>query len=114
MAIRILLPIIVVAIVTLCCVSPIDQPWIAGLYDGGDYDDVVTFVTLTAGLTWGVPCVRRLSRLRRRCAPGQSLIPEGRAPPSPSLARSLLCAAARVSRPIKTAKPVGFAIQIPF
>jgi hypothetical protein len=89
MAIRILLPIIAVAIVTLCCVSPIDQPWIAGLYDGGDYDDVVTFVTQTAGLTWSVPYVKLLSRLRRRCAPGQSstLVPEGRAPPSPSHGR---------------------------
>jgi hypothetical protein len=119
MAIRILLLVVTVAIVTLCYASPIDQSWLAGLYDGGDYDDVVTFVTQAAGLTWGsvtfllrVPYVKLLSRLRRRCAHGQSmLVPDGRAPPSPSLARSLLRAAARVSRPLKTAKPVGFAIR---
>jgi hypothetical protein len=40
----------VVALGPLAYSSPPDQTWLTGLWDDGDYDDVVTLATSTAGV----------------------------------------------------------------
>jgi hypothetical protein len=39
----------ILALAPLAHASPPDQTWIAGLYDDGDYDDVILLVTASAG-----------------------------------------------------------------
>ena len=40
---------VVVALMPLAYASPPDPIWIQGIYDAGDYDDVVVFLTETGG-----------------------------------------------------------------
>jgi len=43
-----------VALPLLAQASPPDPTWVSGVYDAGDYDDVVLTATSTAGATGGV------------------------------------------------------------
>jgi len=44
----------VVALAPLAYSSPPDQTWLTGLWDNGDYDDVVILATSTAGIASAV------------------------------------------------------------
>lgn len=97
-AVRLLLLVVTIAIVTLGYASPIDPSWIAGLYDDSDYDDIVTLVTQAAGALSGhralvlEPSSTQLLPRPATYVPGQPLLLlGGRAPPwrsSPSLLAS--------------------------
>jgi len=45
----------VVSLTPLAYASPPDPSWIRGLYDGGDFDDVVVFLTGGAGVVEPFP-----------------------------------------------------------
>ena len=42
---------LLLVLVPMAYASPPDQTWHAGLYDNGDFDDVVVFLTSSVGLT---------------------------------------------------------------
>ena len=43
--------------------SPADPVWIAGLYDGGDFDDVVSFLVTDSGLDTTRPTIQPAPRI---------------------------------------------------
>lgn len=74
---------------SLCHASPPDPTWLAGLYDDGDYDDVVQVVVSAVAVLAAPPCWPGLSIVRaappaafRPVASPRSLIAQlDRAPP---------------------------------
>ena len=82
---------VLVSVTPLAYTSPPDPSWIGGIYDGGDFDDVVVFIVSVAAL--GEPVVSANARpapLIIGCAPqaGEMPIPSAafssnpvRAPP---------------------------------
>jgi hypothetical protein len=62
----------------------VDPTWIAGLYDAGDYDDVVLLATASSD-TLGPPLEDPVSVWQaiqvRRTQSGERLVVKGRAPP---------------------------------
>ena len=83
---------VLVSVTPLAYTSPPDPSWIGGIYDGGDFDDVVVFIVSAAAL--GEPVVSANARpapLIIGCAPqaGEMPIPSAafssnpvRAPPT--------------------------------
>src|SRR5260370_20963022 len=51
---------VLVSVTPLAYTSPPDPSWIAGIYDGGDFDDVVVFIVSAAAL--GEPVVSANAR----------------------------------------------------
>ena len=47
----VLLAVLVLALTPLAHADPPDQTWLGGLYDNGDYDDVVLLATSSVGTT---------------------------------------------------------------
>ncbi|HEY7039880.1 MAG TPA: hypothetical protein VID28_13535 [Methylomirabilota bacterium] len=69
------------ALTPLAQATPQDPTWIAGIYDGADYDDVVFLITTDGGVAPSVPCqVFRGVEVAAMPARAVALIPT--APPS--------------------------------
>jgi hypothetical protein len=51
----------VISLTPLAYASPPDPSWIRGLYDGGDFDDIVVLLTGGTGIVEPFPAARRLS-----------------------------------------------------
>src|SRR2546426_12786784 len=67
---------VLVSVTALAYTSPPDPSWIGGIYDGGDFDDVVVFIVSTAAL--GEPVVSANARpaaIVIGCAPRASEMP---------------------------------------
>ena len=78
-------------LVPMAYASPPDQTWLAGLYDNGDFDDVVVLLTSSVGLTGTPPlahaatdvlCVKSASMPDETFVPSTVLaVTQTRAPP---------------------------------
>jgi len=67
---------VLVSVTPLAYTSPPDPSWIGGIYDGGDFDDVMVFIVSAAAL--GEPVVSANARpapIVMGCAPQTSKIP---------------------------------------
>jgi hypothetical protein len=80
--------VVLVALPVLAFASPPDPSWIAGIYDGADYDDVVVLVTLSTADVSSAPVPD--------LAP--DLLSAGVLPPAPDHAPAALWASAVLPR----------------
>jgi hypothetical protein len=80
-----------VALTPLAYASPLDPSWIQGIYDGADYDDVVSLITSEAGdvtpsllpVLRPSPAGAGIPRHARTCVPTATVSTlQSRAPPA--------------------------------
>ena len=70
---------VLVSVTPLAYTSPPDPSWIGGIYDDGDFDDVVVFIVSAAALGEPVvPANARPAPIVMGCAPQTSKIPIAR------------------------------------